>query len=305
MSDFNIEDYSELADTGYGNVEPTAPEDEFFHSLYIAGQTRKNHTGINEEAGKLQVRGVEYNLDAVSMIIMNIKEILVRSIQKQNKEHIDCFSFKVGDPWKGTSGRVCGVNSAERASNEYCNICRSQIIVSGVYCSENGNPILNKDKKPCFIFIRAKGMKYSNVSTYLGDMYKKDLDPLFTPVTPQSTEFEKKAVNNKRFVTKVTIGEAQSNYGVKKVFNLEAGPKLPNQVTIDILKLSKKTIGKFNEKFDWSLRKAGSTNYGQSGEESTPDGVLPVDQNPKTETTTTQEQSKTDQQQFSFDDIEF
>ena len=301
MGDFNIEDYADLAETGFGSVEPVAPEDEFFHSLYIAGQTRKNHINVEELAGKLQVRGVEYNLDKVNMIIMNIKEILVKEVMKNNKASIECFSFKTGQQWKGTSKRICGTTSAERAANEYCNTCRSQIIVSGLYCEENGNPILNKDKKPTFTFIRAKGMKYSNVSEYLGEMYKKDLEPLFTPVTSQSTEFEKRAVHNKRFVTSITIGEANSNFGIKKVFDLECGVKLPNQAVMDILKLTKKTVDKFNEKFDWSLRK----NIGQKPA----DGIMYVDEPapPKQETKTDPNQPPppTQEPQFSFEDVEF
>jgi hypothetical protein len=302
MSDFNIEDYSGLAETGFGSAEPVAPEDEFFHSLYIAGQNRKNHMGTEELAGKLQVRGVEYNLDKVFMVIMNIKEILVKAVQKNNKENIECFSYKTGEQWKGTSGRICGTTSAERASNDYCNICRSQIIVSGLYCEENGNPVIDKDNKPTFIFIRAKGMKYSNVSTYLSDMYNKEFEPLFTPVTPQSTEFERKAVNNKRCVSIVKVGEANSNYGVKKVFELESGQLLPNQATIDILKLTKKTLDKFNEKFDWSLKRGGAAGYGTQ-EQKAP-GILNVDDKPQETQQTTQEPTPK-QQQFSFDDIQF
>ena len=299
MSDFNIEDYAGLADTGFGTTEPIAPEDEFFHSLYIAGQTRKNHIGKEEIAGKIQLRGVDYNFDTVHMIITNIKEVLAKNVMKNNRESLDCFSFKTGDPWKGTSGRVCGTTSAERANNEFCNTCRSQIIVSGIYCEENGKPIVDDENKPIFIFIRARGMKYSNVSSYLNDLYQKDLEPIFTPVTPETKEFEKKAVNNKRFVTIITVGEAQSNYGVKKVFDLKTGVTMPNQAVVDILKLTKKSMNKFNEKFDWSLKKTSVSGYGDTPTE----GVLSVDGEAKKEEP--KQQSQPVQETFSFDDIEF
>ena len=44
MTDYK--DYSGLEGTGYESRQPTAPEDEFFHSIYISGKTRKNHLGI-------------------------------------------------------------------------------------------------------------------------------------------------------------------------------------------------------------------------------------------------------------------
>jgi len=284
MNDFNMNEYAELADTGFVNKEPVAPEDEFFHSVYIAGQTRKNHIGTTEEADKIQIRGVEYNLTSVNMIITNVKDILVKASRNQkNEEVMECFSYKKGHPpWKGTSGNLCGLNSAERSSNSFCNICRSQIIVSGIYCDSSGNPLVGSEGKPVFLFIRARGMKYSNVSNYLGDMYKKELPPLFTPETPESKQFEKTVVNNKRFVTTIAIGEASSNYGIKKVFELTSGSQLPNETVKKVLTIAKNTVEKFNEKFDWSLKQlqpSTAAGYGDSQiPQSPPDGILPVDE---------------------------
>lgn len=303
MEDYKVEDFVELSETGFESREPVAPEDEFFHSVYIAGQTRKNHMGIEEIADQLQIRGFQYNLKEINIVIINVKEILARISTKNNRESIDCFSYKEGPPpWKGTSGRTCGNTSAERASNDYCNLCRSQIIVAGIYCDKNGKPILNEENKPVFVFLRGKGMKYNNISNYLGDVFKMELDPIFKPVTEDSKRFEKKVVNNKRFVTNVTISEAPSNYGPKKVFNLEIGIQLPVSTTMDILKISKKVIGKFNDKFDWSKRAPSSSGYGQ-----TPEGVLPIDEpgEPIAEYEEHMKQSEGQQEPFSFEDIEF
>lgn len=286
MNDFNVEDYAELAETGYESREATLPEDEFFHSVYIAGQNRKNHINVEELAGKLQVRGVEYNLDSVHMIITNVKDILAKVKSTATRESIECFSYKSGQaPWHGTSKlengslRQCGQTSAERAANSFCSACRSQILVSGIYCDENGNPILDKENKPTFVFLRGKGMKYSNISTYLGEMYKLELDPIFTPETEESKKFEKAVVNNKRFVTKITVGEASSNFGMKKVFELEKTVELPKETVLNVLKIAKKTIEKFNEKFDWSKRQASASSYAQPQAE----GVLTLDDQPKEE----------------------
>jgi len=284
MNDFNMEDYADLAETGFESKEATKPEDEFFHSVYIAGQNRKNHIGIEELAGKLQVRGFEYNLDEVNMIITNVKDLLVKVKTLNSKESLECASYKQGQPpWFGSSklpngsSRECGVTSAERAANEYCSACRAQILVSGIYCDPQGKPVVDEEKKPVFIFIRGKGMKYNNVSTYLGELYKMDLDPIFTPVTDESTKFEKAVVNNKRFVTKLTIGEAPSAYGPKKVFEFQNTTQIPKETVLSILKVAKKTIGKFNEKFDWSKKAGAVSGY---GEQKQAQGVLTLDDAP-------------------------
>ena len=52
----NYEDYNNLGDAGVAK-EATAPEDEFFHSVYIGGLARKNQTGVTEQAGLLHIRG--------------------------------------------------------------------------------------------------------------------------------------------------------------------------------------------------------------------------------------------------------
>ena len=279
MNDFNMEEYAALAETGFESKEATLPEDEFFHSVYIAGQNRKNHINIEELAGKIQIRGFEYNQEEVNMIITNVKDILVKAKILPKGESLECSSFKQGQPpWFGSSKlptgafRECGLTSAERAANEYCSACRAQILVSGIYCDDKGNPILDKENKPVFIFIRGKGMKYSNVSTYLGELYKMDLDPIFTPVTDESTKFEKAVVNNKRFVTKLTVGTLPSQYGPKAVFELQNTTELVKETVMNILKISKKTISKFNEKFDWSKKAAATSGYGEQAQ-----GVLTLD----------------------------
>ena len=38
MADYRVEDFEELSEAGFENREPVKPEDEFFHSGYIAAQ---------------------------------------------------------------------------------------------------------------------------------------------------------------------------------------------------------------------------------------------------------------------------
>lgn len=309
----SIEEYADLAGTGFqgGRGEAPSPEDDFFHSVYVAAKTRSNHINVTEQSGKFQIRGVQYNLDEVNMIIVHTKDILANiKSEKGKKETVECFSYKDGEPpWFGTSvlpngnRRQCPQTSAERAVNDFCNPCRSQIIVAGIYCKADGTPILDDNNKPIFIFIRGKGMRYANVSNYLNDLYtEENLSPLFQPQTEQTKQFEKSVVNNKRFVTKITKGEETSGYGsTVNVFVLNRGIQIPNENVMSILKLSKQTLSKFNDKFDWSKKKAVS-NYGQS----TPEGVLSVDS--KTPESKTDEAPSSQEQQpkvFNFEDINF
>jgi hypothetical protein len=317
----NFDEYADLQGSGFVGSDPTAPEDEMFHSIYIAGQTRKNHINITEEAGKFQIRGVEYNLNEVNIVITHVKDILAKITHSGQRENIECFSFKKDNPpWYGTtklgdgSPRVCPQTSAERAVNDFCNPCRAQIIVAGILCTDQGSPIIGEDKKPVFVFLRGKGTKYSNISNYLNDLFKEDLDPIFDPPTEQSLAFEKAVVNNKRFVTNVKKGQTQSQYGMKDVFVLSKGPSLPKEAVLNILKLSKQTLPNFNEKFDWSLRKASTSGYAPAQ----PEGVLPVEDkkeeatadfstlNTETSTETKEEKPKAEgDKTWSFDKIQF
>lgn len=316
----SYEDYADLMGTGHESREPIKPEDEFFHSVYISGTTRKNHINVEELAGKFQIRGVQYNLDEVNMIITHTKEILVKAITQNRKQNIDCFSFKPGPPpWYGStrlpdnSPRPCPTTSAERAVNDFCNICKAQILVAGVYCNPDGTPILSDENKPIFVFIRGKGMKYKGVSDYLGDMYKMDLDPIFNPVTTESTRFEKSVVNNKRFVTNITKGQQSSNYGMKDVFILKPGAELPKDAVMKILEVSKNTLEKFNEKFDWSKNTQTTQASGYGGTNQGGEGQLKMDSSTPSDTgEQNDEQEKEEVKKpkekpsaFSFDDVNF
>ncbi len=313
----SYEDYADLMGTGHESREPVKPEDEFFHSVYIAGTTRKNHINVEELAGKFQVRGVQYNLDEVNMIITHTKEILAKIVTQNRRDSIECFSFKPGPPpWYGTSKlpdespRPCPQTSAERAVNEFCNLCKSQILVAGIFCNADGSPVLGDENKPIFVFIRGKGMKYKGVSDYLGDMYKKELAPIFDPPTEESLKFEKSVVNNKRFVTNITKGQASSNYGMKDTFILKPAAELPKDAVMKILEVSKNTLDKFNEKFDWSSRST-TTGYDQTQEQSGEGQMkMETDSTPEQETAEikTEEAAKEPEkpaQVFSFDDVNF
>lgn len=318
----SFKEYSSLAGVGYGGKEQVAPEDEFFHNIYIPGSTRKNHIGVEEYAGKLQIRGVQYNLDAVYMIITQVKDMLVKNVSKQGRDSLECFSYKepAEGPWFGTSKlpdgsqRPCGSTAAERATVDYCSPCRTQLVVAGILCKEDGEPILkdNEDgsKQAFFVFVRGKGVKFNGVSTYLAEISNEEFDPIFVPSTPESLEFEKKVVNNKRVVTKITIGKAKTQYGEKLVYNLSKGREISKDLTMQILNFTKKTMDKFNEKFDWSKGKLSSATSSYAGAgvlpmEAVKPNTTPIQETPKPEVKVETKPETPAQKKISFDDIKF
>lgn len=256
--------FAGLEETGYAEKTPKSPENEMFHSCYIGGQTRENESGVEEEAGKLQIRGVSYNHDKVYMIVTHVKEILVKE-GKNDKgwNTLECFSYKNGPPpWKGFAHGPCGRNSAERAADPFCATCKAQILMAGILTDKNGKPQTDEDNKPVFIFIRGKGTKYGNVADYLGELSKMDLSPVFKPVTEKSTKFEKSVVNKMRFVTNVGIGTTKTRYGIKQVFSFETGKELPIEVVQKLLTVANDTLEEFNEKFDWTRGRDSHTGTG-------------------------------------------
>jgi hypothetical protein len=262
----NIDEYDALDDTGFISNEPSSPEKDFFHSVYVAGKTRTNHIGIKEEIGKLQIRGVEYNKDKIYMIITHIKPVLMKTKRVQNRDQVECFSYQVGPPenWRGTNnGRKCPKNSVERAANSWCNDCKSQLIVAGIYTDQSGRPIMGEDNKPIFIFIRGRGVKYQNVSNYLSDLSKLELPPITEAKDEDALRRERKLLNHKRFVTQISVGKFETqSYGIKDVFALEKGTQIPDDKVQGILNIARKTVEKFHQKFDWSKgRQIQSADY--------------------------------------------
>lgn len=310
MSNTSIDfsEYSELVNEGGFDVKaPVNPEDEFFHAIYISGQQRKNHIGETEMPGKLQIRGLRSNLDEINMIIVHVKTVLVKTSRTQdNKEHMDCFSYQNGNPpWKGTSGNTCGKNATERAANPFCSTCRSQLIVTGLYLDEKTNKPFLVDGKPSYVFIRAKGVKYGNVANYLSELAKRDdLEPIVTPVSEESKKFEKSQVNNKRFVTKITVSKQSTNFGMKDVFSMSAIASLPVETVKMILNRSKETLDKFKEKFDWSKTGNGSSDYSSSSKPVEESQKFDFGSEPAPAAQPTQS-STPKQAEFSFEDVEF
>jgi hypothetical protein len=254
-----LDQYQELNSTGVtggGSAEQTPPEEEFFKSVYISGQNRTHENGMMEQIEKLQIRGHSFNHEEVFMIITHVKDVLNNEEKQNGRTQTKCFSFKenASPPWYGSnampdgSPRVCPTTSKDRQNVEFCKGCKAQIIVAGILCQATGTPILDDEKKPIFVFIRGKGTKYGNVSDYLSELYQLDLDPVFEEKGDAVREFEKRVVNHKRFVTRITKTIAKSNFGDKQVFLLTKMSELNKDFVLELLDLSKNTMDQFRKK---------------------------------------------------------
>jgi len=250
------EDLMELKDTGipFSEQKQKDPSEEIFHSCYISGRKRTNELNIEERSEMLQVRGISFNLEEVNMIIMHVKDVLVNRYRDEgSKERIVCFSFNRD---KGTSEKKCGKNRAERSKDSFCAPCRSELIVSGLFTDKNGKPILKENEEgensPVFIFIRGKGVKYFPVSNYLNSLYLMETDFITDVTTSDDEDLERKILNNKKVVTNITMGKGETQHGEKDVFSFSIGKKLPKEVTLKIMELSKKHLNDFVEKMNWS-----------------------------------------------------
>lgn len=286
-------EFDNLMETGYTPPEDIAPEDEFFHSIYIAGKQRTNHIGIKERSGQIQIRGVEYNLDEVYFIITHVKPMLVKKEKINDKIKTVCFSYQNTNPWKGTNGKICQTNRADRDNTPACNGCRGEMVIGGILCDEAGKPTM-VESKPIFVFIRGRGVKSPNVYKYLDELAKMDTEP---PIFPDNPPLEKMVAKNKRFVTVVTVGTIETQHGDKDVFSFTTGTKLDNEFVKEVLRIQQKTISQFNKKFDWS--KQDNTTQNTHNEE-TPSQEI------KTESTQNKiEPQKESSGNYSLDDIDF
>lgn len=307
-----FDEFADLGGTGFEGKEIKAPEDEFFHSIYISGKSRKNHLNIIEQQGTLQIRGVDYNKQEINMIITHVKTVLVKTESIPGKDDmVKCFSYQLQKPWKGTCGKECGKNSAERSSDQYCANCKSNIIIAGILCSADGRPVL-KDGEKIFVFLRGKGVKYGAISDYMTEMYKLDLDPMF-PVTEESKRFEKSIVNHKRFVTTITVGNTDTKYGIKDIFSLKRGKEISKDNVNKILQIAKDNLEKFNDKFDWSrtMNKPKSEPTGYTSESKSEADIPFFGNDDFTQTSPPKSEPKSEskpaskEESFSFEDLGF
>lgn len=315
----NYEDYVDLSGSGIGQPKKEVPpEEDFFHSIYICGRDRENHKQIVEKNGKLQIRGVDYNLDEVYMIVTHVKKVRINSSFDVTKQRnvITCGSKLNTNPWVGTSGRKCAT-AKERVAIPECKECKHQIIVFGVLCeNREGRLRIGEDKKPVFCFFVGRGIKWEDVNSYLTTLAEQEITPIFEPVTDKSIKFEKENVDmSKRVVTVIKVGHKRSQYNnnLLQTFSFSTGAKLSNKHIVSLIEVAKKTVPKVEEKLNKLVGITGSDSEEENQpqtEESAPAPLtmdIPSMENNKTpEPTPTKEViTEAPEENYSFDDVEF
>lgn len=236
-----LQDYS---DTG-GTIQR---EPGRFKAVYITGEEREG-----EEQNKLQVLKewqddsptfVLKNQDSINFIILFIKKF--RSLNQQDGRTI-CFNYtdKVGSI--SSSGRSCPPTS-ER-NNGFCNNCRFQYVIAGVLLDQKLKPILDENDKPYLVYFRNARLRYSAAADYINELNEKtkELDAL-----TDDPAFEAAVVTPRRFITQVTRGTRQTDYGKKNVFKYAALKQLPDKAVGKILEDSENLREDFDKQFDVS-----------------------------------------------------
>lgn len=302
----NYEEFADLNGTGINipKKETIAPEDEFLHSIYICGMDRKNHKDITELNGKLQIRGVDYNLDDVNMIILLVRKIRVNKKKDSDGKTniITCGSKLNTNPWTGTSGRKCP-SAKERLLIEECKDCKHQIVVIGMLCdNSSGRPRFDSNNKPIFCFFVGRGIKWADVNQYLVDEDSKEITPIFTPVSEKSLKFEKENIGkSKRVVTNVGVAYKRSprNNQLFQTFKLTEGIELSSKQVLSLLEVSKKILPQVDEKLD---RIVGIKNDNVQNDD---DNEIPKSENVNDYASTPMTETTVQEEAFDFDDIPF
>ena len=119
----------------------------------------------------------------------------------------------------------------------------------------------NQDKKPIYVFVRAKGVKYSAASDYLFSLGELNIEPYFDNPDEDQLAFEKNNINPMRVVTKIFKGTTTSSHGEKDIFNFETCGEVPLKLVERLIKLNMEIIDDFDEKFNWGkkMKKKSST----------------------------------------------
>lgn len=259
-------DYARDGVGGSGEKKDTIPaKDEFFHSLYIAGTTREDNDGPTGEvrrlkAEHLQVRGTDFiNMDECYVQFFYKRQLQVKEYSGVNPKfrgYTECFSWRNPDEngvIRGTSGNVCGKNSAERKMNPFCTTCKTQIIFCGFLCDQHGAPHKDNDGKLYHMFIRARGIRVGNAMQYIFDC--QDLPTPFITNDISKQDFEKSYSNLFRRVVKVST-EPITGVGVNGqpwshlVYSFTGVKENDPQTTMKLLQYGMSLESKIEEKFD-------------------------------------------------------
>lgn len=298
----DVSKYSNLGNGEFNTSETVAPEDEFFHSIYIAGVDRENESGEEEEAGKIQIRGVKYNLKKVHGIITHVKRLRYKEKDENGNKTFDCFCYQPQDsPWISTSGKMCPKNRAQRLVDDFCADCKENIISTFILCDEDGNIIKDSEEnKPIFGFIRGKGIKYSALMNYLNERVRDEEIEFL--LDEQHRSFEKSHINNKRYVTIIGMKNIETKFGIKKVFSYEKGKALNSEIIFEILDIENDTIKEFEKKFNWALKVDSNKVTTNKPDISKYNNLKPEAEKPSTKPN---KNSKKDDFQFDDDDIKW
>jgi len=199
----------------FSKKDEIAWEDEMFHAIYISGKTRYEEKIEKKlHADFIQIRGVDYNLEECYMLPYYYRIVYANNVPAGNFKVNKCFSFddytEDGSKKISTSGFPCPATRSFRNEIRWCSTCRSIVYIIGFLCDENGQNILDSNKKPINVFIKGKGSSYGDISSYTYECKNIDVEPLFDDKSEESLAEEQNYFNIFRRVLKIEMEEKET-----------------------------------------------------------------------------------------------
>ena len=266
MGDINVHD-------DYTPKEQIDPSDELFKTIYISGSGQKEdeYTKTRLHVGMLQIKGTMNNLEEIYMIPYYRRQVLTNQVKSGKWDALKCFSYAEHDEEGNqisTSSFFCPQSSPDRKEIQWCSTCKTNFIIAGFLVDADGQYIMDSDKKPISVYIKATGSKVGDVMSYAFDCQDLEVPFLFTENnSKESDNFERKYSNMFRRIIKITAGETETYQGpntpanaakTRSCYILEGHTEIEKDKVLKLIDYADNIDDKLREKFDYTERAVSS-----------------------------------------------
>jgi len=262
MGDININD-------DYTPKEQVDPSDEIFKTIYISGSGQKEDefTKTRLHIGMLQIKGTMNNLEEIYLMPYYRRQILTNQVKSGKYVSSKCFSYAERDEEGNqisTSNFFCPQSSSERQEIKWCSTCKTNFIIVGFLVDADGQYIMDENKKPLSVYLKATGSKVGDVMSYAFDCQELEVPFLFTEnSSKESDTFERKYSNMFRRIIKITAGETETYQSdntpvnaakTRSCYILEGHTEISKENVLKLIDYADNIDDKLREKFDFTER---------------------------------------------------
>jgi len=219
--------------SGYG-MSNQAARPQTFKKVFITGEPRDG-----QKVGNMQCM---HNFDEGIYLIQNAESFyFIPMFIKQCRE---CYD----DPRK-KNPKLIYFSFNPREDSDFPEGSKCFYIFAGAAFTMDKKPYPRKDEpsKAALVYFKLDGIKMGGAIDYL-----KDISSTTSKLQPISDdpEFEKVVVSWRRFMVKVTVGTAKTDFGNKYVFVLKPEFQIPDEKVVSFMEQSETLRTPFNEQFD-------------------------------------------------------